>query len=278
MISNCGRSLTFPFLCPRSVGTPRLGLLLFDPISLALADRSANLPYHSLNSHLLKRPESRLSLPFFAFSLWTLPLEKDRPNWFGTLFSSTLVGLGSILVLFPAWLPRASTSGVDLEDSAVEILQLVLLIFSMAILLAASAHAGRFRPIYQALALGCLAAALGEASWLDDLLPFNPDWLLIPNLGAIIMLFIKNPRETLRFVGLSARHPASGFIAAAIIIAYVFAQFFGSHTFWEASLEGEVPSGLPQICASYLELLACYFIFVGVVGFTLPLRRGKDNL
>lgn len=208
-----------------------------------------------------------------------MPLEKDRPSWFGTVISTALVGLGSILVLFPAWLPRASASGLDLENSAVEILQLALLLLSMAILLAAAGHAGRFRPVYQALSLGCLAATIGEAPWLEDFLPFSPDWLLVPTLAAITILLVKNPRETLRFVALSARHPASGFIAAAIIIIYVFAKFFGSRTFWEASLEGaDIPEGLPKICSAYLELLACYFIFVGVVGFTLPLRKGKDNL
>jgi hypothetical protein len=203
--------------------------------------------------------------------------EKDRPGWLGALIASALVVLGSILVLFPAWLPSASTSGVDLEDSAVELLQLALLALSMCILLAASSHAGRFKPIYQALAIGCLAAFLGEAPWVGDFLPFEEDLLLIPLLGSIAYLFLKNPRETLRFVGLSARHPASGFIAAALIIIYVFADFFGSRRFWEASLEGDVPEGLPKICSAYLELLACYFIFVGVIGFTLPLRRGKDS-
>ena len=207
-----------------------------------------------------------------------MALEKDRPNWFGTLVSTALVGLGSILILFPAWLPRASASGLDLENSAVELLQPALLLLSMAFLLAASAHAGRFRPIYQALALGCVAATLGEIPWIEDYIPFDKDWLLVPTLGTIIFLFLKNPRETLRFVALSARQPASGFIAAAIILIYVFANFFGSRQFWEASLEGDVPPGLPQICSAYLELLACYFIFVGVLGFTLPLRKGKDHL
>ncbi|MGJ8724718.1 MAG: hypothetical protein ACSHYB_09185 [Roseibacillus sp.] len=182
------------------------------------------------------------------------------------------------MILFPAWLPRTSASGLDLENSAVELLQPALLLLSMAILLAAAAHAGRFRPIYHALALGCVAATIGEVPWIEDFLPFDKDWLLVPTLGAIILLFLKNPRETLRFVALSARQPASGFIAAAVIIIYVFAYFFGSRAFWAASLEGEVPPGLPQICSAYLELLACYFIFVGVVGFTLPLRRGKDSL
>ena len=207
-----------------------------------------------------------------------MALEKDKPSWLGTLVNTALVGLGSVLTLFPAWLPRASASGVDLENSAVEILQLALLLVATAILLAASAHAGRFRPIYQALALGCTAATIGEAPWIEDFLHFNQDLLLIPVLGGMTLLFLKNPRETLRFVSLSARHPASGFIAAAVIIIYVFADFFGSRAFWEASLEGEVPMGLPQICSAYLELLACYFIFVGIIGFTLPLRKGKDNL
>lgn len=207
-----------------------------------------------------------------------MPLDKDRPNWLGTLASTALVGLGSILVLFPAWLPRASASGLDLENSAVELLQPALLLVSMAILLAASAHAGRFRPVYQALALGCLAATIGEVPWLEDFLRFDKDWLLVPVLGGSAYLLLKNPRETLRFLALSARHPASGFILAAVIIIYIFADFFGSRRFWKASLEGEVPPGLPQICSAYLELLACYFIFVGVVGFTLPLRRGKENL
>lgn len=186
------------------------------------------------------------------------------------------MALGSVLVLFPAWLPEATTSSLDLENSAVEILQLTLLILSLAICLAASSHAGRFRPIYQALALGCLAATLGEAPWLQDFLPFEKDLLLIPIFGLMGLLFIKNSRETLRFIGLSARHPASGFLAAALIIIYVFADFFGSKLFWSRSLNGEVPEGLPKICAAYLELLACYFIFVGAIGFTSPLRRGRE--
>ena len=204
--------------------------------------------------------------------------EKDKPNWLGTLINAALVALGSILVLFPAWLPRASVRGVDLENSAVELLQIALLLLSMAILLAASAHAGRFKPIYQALALGALAAAIGEASWMSSLIGFSKDWLLIPTMVPIALLLSKNSREGLRFIGLCSRNPASGFIAVAIILSYVFAEFFGSRTFWEASLEGEVPANLPEICSSYLELLACYFILVGVIGFTLPLKKGRENL
>ncbi|MEM9081474.1 MAG: hypothetical protein AAGC74_12370 [Verrucomicrobiota bacterium] len=208
-----------------------------------------------------------------------MPAERDTPSWIRTVASTALVAFGSVLVLFPAWLPRATATGVNLENSTVEILQLALLLLSLAVCLAASSHAGRLRPIYQALGLGCLAAAIGEASgWLRDFLPFHPDLLLIPVFAVMLMRVLRHPRETLRFVGLSARHPASGFIAAALIIIYVFARFFGSELFWRNTLEGEVPEGLPEICASYLELLACYFIFVAAVGFTLPLRRGKESL
>ncbi|MDP0490482.1 MAG: hypothetical protein Q7Q71_05485 [Verrucomicrobiota bacterium JB023] len=193
--------------------------------------------------------------------------------------NATIVVVGSILVLFPSWLPRATPIGVDLENSAVELLQLALLLVSMALCLAASSHAGRFRPIYQTLSLGCLAAAIGESTdWLRLIIPFNPDLTLIPVFGMMIILLVNNPRETLRFVALSARHPASGFLAAALIIIYVFARFFGSKTFWQNTLEGDVPANLPKICSAYLELLACYFFFVGAVGFTFTLRRNREDL
>ena len=180
-------------------------------------------------------------------------------------------------MLFPAWLPRASASGVDLENSAVELLQVALLMVSTAFLVAGSAHARRFKPIYRALALGCLAAAIGESPWLEGILGLSEEWILLPIFGTIIWLLVKNPRETLRYIGLSARQPASGFIAAAIVIIYVFANFFGSQRFWEASLEEAVPEGLPDICSAYLELLGCYFIFVGVIGLILPLRKNRDK-
>ena len=113
---------------------------------------------------------------------------------------------------------------------------------------------------------------------MSSLIGFSKDWLLIPTMVPIALLLSKNSREGLRFIGLCSRNPASGFIAVAIILSYVFAEFFGSRTFWEASLEGEVPANLPEICSSYLELLACYFILVGVIGFTLPLKKGRENL
>ena len=99
--------------------------------------------------------------------------EKDKPSWLTTLVNAALVSIGSLLVLFPAWLPRASVRGVDLENSTVELLQIVLLLLSMAILLAASAHAGRLKSIYQALALGAFAAAIGAVSYTHLTLPTN---------------------------------------------------------------------------------------------------------
>jgi len=51
---------------------------------------------------------------------------------------------------------------VAVEDSAVELLQLALLSASAAFLIAASSHAGRFKPTYRAMACGTMAAAVGE--------------------------------------------------------------------------------------------------------------------
>lgn len=186
-----------------------------------------------------------------------------------------LISAGSVLVLFPAWLPRGQASSLPVEDGAVEILQLVLLSASAAFLLAASSHAGRFRPIYQGMGFAVIAAALAELeNALAGILPGNAShWIFVPFLVLAAAKFLKHRRESLRFVGLAARHPSSGFIAAALIIIYVFGRFFGSKAFWQATLESDFHPDLPRICRGYLELLACYLIFVGVIGFCLPVTR-----
>ncbi len=203
--------------------------------------------------------------------------DRNRLNWRTPVIHAILVCLGSILILFPAWLPSTTKKGVDLENSAVELLQVVLLLFSMALLLAASIHAKGLKPIYQALALGCLAACIGESPWVDDITRIDEKWFLAAIFITFGILIFRNTKQALLFISLSGRHPASGFIASAIILTYIFAKFFGSHAFWAASLEGEVPARLPKLCSAYLELLACYFIFVGVVGFTLPLNKYRAS-
>jgi len=188
-----------------------------------------------------------------------------------------LISLGSVLVLFPAWLPRGK--GVPVEDSAVELLQLALLSGSAAFLLAASSHAGRFKPTYRAMSFATLAAAVGEfEEVLQTFMPGNSAKLLVfPFLLITLYYLVRYKRETLRFAALASRHPASGFIGAGLIIIYVFSRFFGSRNFWRATLEANFDPNIPSICRGYLELLACYLILVGVIGFCLPVQRRNSS-
>ena len=98
-------------------------------------------------------------------------------------------------------------------------------------------------------------------------------WLFLPFLLVALFYFSRDRRSLTRFIDLAARQPASGFIAAALVLIYVFSGFFGSSAFWKATLESDFHPDLPRICQEYLELLACYFIFVGVVGFCLSAGR-----
>lgn len=182
-----------------------------------------------------------------------------------------LIALGSLLILFPAWLPKYSAIG---EDGIVEMLQLALLILSACLYFAAAPHAGRLRPIFFALGLGAVAGAIGEyAGQIEKLLPINSDWLVWPLFILIGWNILTNLKAFSRFWGYASRKPASGFLLAGIIIAYVFGEVFGSKQFWKASLgEGYHPS-TPAVVESYLELLACYFIFVSSLGFCVPVTK-----
>ena len=197
-------------------------------------------------------------------------------GWHRTFGMAVLISLGSILVLFPAWLPR--NPALPVEDGAVELLQLAMLSMSAAFLLATASHAGRFRPIYLGMSAAAMAAAVAEfEDALGAIFPSHlTKWLFLPFLVVAAWFFATNRRETLRFTALAARHPASGFIAAALILIYVFSRFFGSKAFWSATLEAEFDPDLPRICRGYLELVSCYFIFVGVIGFCLPVRRRES--
>lgn len=184
-----------------------------------------------------------------------------------------LISLGSVVILFPAWLPR--NPQLPVEDGAVELLQLIMLSLSAAFLLATSTHTGSLRPVYLGLSFSAMAAAVAEFDYaIVSILPdLVAKWLFLPFLIIALWYFTRNRRSLGRFIAQAARHPASGFIAAALILIYVFSEFFGSSVFWEATLESEFHPDLPKICQEYLELLACYFIFVGVVGFCLPQKR-----
>ncbi len=46
--------------------------------------------------------------------------------------------------------------------------------------------------------------------------------------------------------------------------------------FWRASLGEAFSPEIPKICKSYLELLACYLIFIGALGLSLTLARRRE--
>ncbi len=185
-----------------------------------------------------------------------------------------LVALGSVLILFPAFLPKSSFNAVG-EDGAVELLQLAFLIISAAIYFATAGHAGRLKPIFIALGLGAICAAIGEYEKpLEAIIdPIETEWIQLPILVIIGYLFIRHAKPLARFMGFASRRPTSGFLAAAVILAYVFGEAFGSKNFWEESLGTGYDERIPVIVKSYLELLACYFIFVATVGFCLPITK-----
>ncbi len=189
-----------------------------------------------------------------------------------------LIALGSILILSPAKLPNTGYAVVS-EDGVVEMLQLFLLILSAALYFAASSHAGRLAPMFKVFGYGAVAAAIGEyAGPLESLLdPVQSEWLVWPLFLIIIFKLLKYPKAFTLFWGYASSKPAAGFLLAGIIIAYVFAGVFGSNQFWEASLGGSFHPKTPDIVESYLELLACYFIFISSIGFCIPVTKRQQN-
>jgi hypothetical protein len=94
----------------------------------------------------------------------------------------------------------------------------------------------------------------------------------------VVLTLARRRREFLHFVGFASRHPASGFVTAALIIVYAFSRVFGSKAFWRATLDGQHHPDTPRICQAYLELLACYFILLAAIGFCLPLTRRRYRM
>ena len=181
---------------------------------------------------------------------------------------------GSALILFPAWVPKSGLSAIG-EDGAAEMLQLAFLLISAAIYFASASYAGRLKQIFQAFGVGAVCAAIGEYSGpVEELIaPVNLDWVLIPLFVVIAYLFTKNMKAFSRFWGYASRRPAAGFLLTAVILAYVFGEIFGSSKFWEASLGRGYDPRIPKIVETYLELLACYFVFVSTLGFCLPVTK-----
>ena len=189
-----------------------------------------------------------------------------------------LIALGSILILFPALLPNKGYSVMG-EDGVVEMLQLFFLIISSALYFAASSHAGRLAPMFKVFGYGAVTAAIGEyAGPLESLLdPVQSEWIVAPFFIIIAYNLLRYPKAFSMFLGYASSKPTAGFLLAGVIIAYVFAGVFGSPQFWTACLGAGFHPETPDIVESYLQLLACYFIFVSSMGFCIPVARRQAN-
>ena len=205
-------------------------------------------------------------------------LSPNPPPWLRTVVIALLMGFGAVLILFPAWLPEKLS--LPIEDRAVEILQSALLGFSAALLFATAPHAGPYRAIYRSLGFITIAALLGEiGEAIDNLIdPLRHEYFIVALFIWTGLTLLRRRKETLHFIGFASRHPASGFVLAAIILVYAFSRVFGSEAFWSATLDGQHHPDTPRVCRAYLELLACYFVLLGAIGYCLPLTRRRYRM
>jgi hypothetical protein len=184
---------------------------------------------------------------------------------------------GSVAILLPAWLPNRPS--VPIERGTVELLQAFLLASAAAVMFGAAPHTGQHRPVCRVLGLGLLAAFVGEIEdFVSGILGLNfPEGTVI---GVILLIALitsfRHRKVVLRFISTLGNHAGSGFIGAALLILYVFNRVIGSTKFWAAALGSGFSQEIPRICKSYLELLACYLIFIGALGLSITLARRPE--
>ena len=200
-----------------------------------------------------------------------------NPSWSGTLLRVVLICGGSVAILLPAWLPNRPS--VPIERGTVELLQAFLLVAAAAVILGASTHAGRNRPVCRVLAMGLCAAFVGE---IDDFISgimrinFPEGWAVGFILLFALVTIYRNRRVMFHFFSTMGNHAGSGLIGSALLIIYVFNRVIGSTRFWKATLGDAFSPEVPRICKSYLELLAFYLIFIGILGLSITLARSKE--
>ena len=202
-------------------------------------------------------------------------LSLNPPPWLRTILIAGAIGLGAVLILFPAWLP--DDTNAPIEDRAVEVMQSALLAFASALFFATAPHAGPFRAVYRSLGFLSVTLLIAEIEGaINEIIdPLRHEYLVVPILIWAGLTLLRRRRETLHFIGFASRHPASGFALSAIILVYAFAPAFGSRAFWKISLGATYDPESPSICRAYLELLACYFFLLAAIGFCLPLVRRR---
>ncbi len=203
---------------------------------------------------------------------------RRNSSWSSTLVRLTLICGGAVAILLPAWLPSRGSGAI--ERGTVELLQASLLAASSAIMLGASSHAGYNRPVCRVAAIVLFAAFIGEIEdFLSGILElrFPEVWVMSAILLVALVTALRHQRVLVHFIATLGNHAGSGFIGAALLIIYVFNRVVGSAKFWRATLGDAFSPEIPKICKSYLELLGCYLIFIGVLGLSITLARRKEN-
>jgi len=208
------------------------------------------------------------------------PTYKPQRNqsWSQNLVRALLVCIGCVAILLPAWLPNNTT--VPIERSTVKLLQAFILAAAAAIMLGASPHAGHYRPVCRVFALILISAVVGEIEdFLSNILGWKVPQVWVIGLILLVALIdtIRHRRAMLHFLAIMGNHAATGIVVAALLILYVFNRVIGTSPFWRAALGKAYSTEIPRICKSYLELLACYFLLIGALGFSLTLARRKDH-
>jgi hypothetical protein len=206
-----------------------------------------------------------------------LPKLQRTSSWKGNLLKALLIAGGAIAILLPAWLPNKPSA--PLSSGTVEFLQAVLLAAAAAVIFGAQSHTGAYRPVARMLGLGLCAALIGEmedflSEFLGIRFPEGPVIAII--LLAALITAVRHKRVVVHFFSTVGRHAGSGFIAAALLIIYVFNRIMGRPKFWQATLGDAYSPEVPIICSAYLELLACYLIFVGSLGFAISMTRRSE--
>lgn len=205
------------------------------------------------------------------------PKPRRNPSWSRTLVRILLICAGSVAILLPAWLPNRPS--VPIEAGTVELLQAFLLAAAATVTLGASSHAGAYRPVCRILGLGFIAAFVGEIEdFVSGILGWNfPEaWVVGIILSVALITALRHRGVMIHFIASLGNHAGSGFLGAALLIIYVFNRVIGSAAFWKASLGPAFSPNVPRICKSYLELLACYLVFIGALGLSITLARRKE--
>ena len=192
-------------------------------------------------------------------------------SWKHRLVTAGLIVLGSVAILFPAWLPEHPT--LPTEEGAVEGLQLALLLAAGAFWIGASRPAGKVGPFYKIMGAFFLAGALGEGdSIVESVVKVQVEIIFIPLGLYVLWTFNRNKKHFPQFFNDFTSHPAAGFFASAFMMIYILARFLGTSFLWKATLGENYHSDIPETVQGYLELLACYLLLVGTIGLCLQPR------